>query len=138
MTIMQLFNIILFWVFFGFLASFIAKRKNRNPLGWFFIGFFFSLLGVLLVAILPNGRKRSLSPKKPLASTLPKRSESWMKMWYYLDRTHAQQGPLEFPDLIKEWKEKGISETSYIWGEGMQEWKKLSEMPDLVKEIEQS
>lgn len=61
-----------------------------------------------------------------------------MKMWYYLDSSHTQQGPFELPDLISKWRGNGISENSYVWGEGMGEWKKLSELPELIQEIERN
>lgn len=133
---MQLLNIILFWLFFGLLASHFAKKRGRHPLGWFFIGLFLGIIGVILLFVLPKVDKRTSAPKSP-PPTLPKRSEAWLKMWYYLDPNHACHGPLEFPDLIKKWKEKGICEKSFIWGEGMKEWQRLAELPDLVREFDQ-
>ena len=138
MAIMQLINIILFWLFFGLLASHFAKKRGRHPLGWFFIGLSLGIIGILLLFLLPKVEKRPQPPQKPLRPALPKRSESWLKMWYYLDPAHAQQGPVEFPDLIKKWRDKGIDEKSYVWGEGMKEWKRLSELPDLIREIDQA
>jgi len=139
MGIMQLINILLFWLFFGLLAAHFAKKRGRRPLGWFFIGFFLGFIGILILFLLPKIEKAELQPApRPLRPLLPKQSESWLKMWYYLDPVHAQQGPLEFPDLIKKWKENGLNEQSFIWGEGMKEWRRLSEMPDLLKEIEQA
>jgi MFS family permease len=137
MGIMQLINIVLFWLFFGFFASHFAKKRGRHPLGWFCVGLFLGVIGVLLLLLLPKVEKKSRPTPKPLRA-FSKRSESWLKMWYFLDPTHAQQGPFEFPDMIKKWKENGIDETSFVWGEGMKEWKRLSDMPDLMKEIEQA
>lgn len=133
---MQLLNLILFWVFFGCIASYLAKRRGRNPLAWFFIGLFLGVLGVLLVVILPNRiHHKPLAPPPP---SRPQRSEAWLKMWYYLDLTHAQQGPFEFPDFVKHLRENRLSETSYVWGEGMKEWKRLVEMPDLLREMDKA
>lgn len=137
MGIMQLLNIILLWVFLGFLASYIAKRRGRNPFVWFFAGLLLSIWGVILVLALPN-RKR---PFKPVASPplrRPQRNELWLKMWYYMDPTHQQKGPIELPDLAKLHKEKKLSETSFIWGEGMKDWKRLAELPDLLQEMDQA
>jgi MFS family permease len=134
MEIMQWLNILLFWLFFGTLSSHFAKRRGRNSRAWFYIGLLLGVIGVVLLFLLPKIDKPPVR-QKPLP---PKKSEAWLKMWYYLDPAHTQQGPLEFPDLIKKWKEKGISEKSYIWGEGMQEWRQLHELPDLLKEIEQA
>lgn len=138
MGIMQLLNLFLFWVFFGLLASHFAKKRGRRPLIWFFVGLSLGILGIALLFLIPKVEKRPVPAYKPLRPLLAKQSEAWLKMWYYLDPVHAQQGPFEFPDIIKKWKEKGLSGKSFIWGEGMQEWKRLSEMPDLIKEIEQA
>lgn len=59
-------------------------------------------------------------------------------MWYYLDPTHSQQGPFEFLDLAKLRKEEHLSERSFVWGEGMKEWKQLSELPHLTQEMDQA
>ncbi|MCC5831911.1 MAG: DUF4339 domain-containing protein [Chlamydiales bacterium] len=129
---MQLFNLLLFWVFFGCIASYLAKRRGRNPLAWFFLGLFLGILGVLLVVILPNRLHRL---RVPPSLPRPQRSEAWLKMWYYLDPAHSQQGPLEFPDLAKHLRENRLTESSLVWGEGMKEWKPLAEMPDLIQEM---
>jgi len=35
----------------------VAAGKNRNALGWFFIGFLFPLLGVILAIVLPPAQR---------------------------------------------------------------------------------
>lgn len=42
----------------GFLGSYISSEKNRGGAEGFFIGFLFSLLGVLILALLPNKSKK--------------------------------------------------------------------------------
>ena len=42
------------WLICAYVAYEIAKSKGRNPIVWSIIGFLFSILGVLLVAILPS------------------------------------------------------------------------------------
>lgn len=46
------------WIFWnaipGTIASLIAYYKGRNMFGWFFGGFFLNVLGIILVAVLPN------------------------------------------------------------------------------------
>lgn len=137
MTIMQLLNIILFWVFFGFLASYLAKKKGRNPAIWFLIGLTLGVIGVLLAWLLPAAQQKR--PMAPPAPRLRPKSDAWLKMWYYLDHTHQQQGPFDFADLIKILKRNEISEASFVWGEGMgSEWKKLAELPHILQEIRES
>ena len=42
------------WLICAYVAYEIAKSKGRDPITWVAIGFLFSILGVLLVAILPS------------------------------------------------------------------------------------
>jgi hypothetical protein len=135
MGMLQLFNLVLFWLFFGLLGSHFAKKRGRSQLAWFFIGLLTGIFGIATLFLLPKIAKKPLpSPKAPPSV---KRSDVWLKMWYYLDPSHAPQGPLPFPDLIKTWKEQRIGEATYIWGEGMTEWKRLRDEPDLIKEFDQ-
>lgn len=134
---MQLLYVILFWVLFGLLASHFAKKKGRNPFIWFFIGLTLGVFGVLLAWILPPA---ALKQPIPLPSSpLRPKSDAWLKMWYYLDHTHQQKGPFDFADFAKFLKKKDFSETSFVWGEGMgTEWKRLADLPDILKEIQES
>jgi len=38
----------------GVVGVIIAVSKGRNPVGWFFLCFFFPLIGIIIVAVLPN------------------------------------------------------------------------------------
>lgn len=38
----------------GAIAAAIANSKGRNAFGWFFAGFFIGLIGIIIVAVLPN------------------------------------------------------------------------------------
>ena len=38
----------------GLIATAIANSKGRNAIGWFFGGFFLGLIGIIIVAVLPN------------------------------------------------------------------------------------
>lgn len=39
----------------GLVCCLVAINVNRNPLGWFVIGFLFPLIGLILLAVLPAG-----------------------------------------------------------------------------------
>ncbi|NLT51437.1 MAG: hypothetical protein GXX85_11015 [Ignavibacteria bacterium] len=51
-------------VIFGAFCSFIAKEKNRDSAGWFFSGFFFSIIALLALIAIPTLDKTT-SFKKP-------------------------------------------------------------------------
>jgi hypothetical protein len=38
---------------FGTVTALLAHSKNRNPVGWFAIGFLFPLFGIILSIVLP-------------------------------------------------------------------------------------
>lgn len=135
---LQLINIVPFWLIFGALGAHFAKKRGRIPLAWFGIGLMMGIFGLAMLFLLPKIEKKPLRTLTANVMPPPKRSDSWLKMWYYLDPTHIQQGPFEFSDLIKAWKEKHLSDTTYIWGEGMSEWQRLRDQPNLVRELDQA
>ena len=44
-------------IIIGGFSGFIAKEKNRDQAGWFFLGFLFSLLAVIAIAAVPKLEK---------------------------------------------------------------------------------
>jgi hypothetical protein len=38
----------------GAIAAVVASGKGRSPIGWFFLGFLLGLIGIVIVAVLPN------------------------------------------------------------------------------------
>lgn len=46
----------------GLVSCLVAANKQRNPIGWFFIGALFPLLGIILSIVLPPGGDRTLEP----------------------------------------------------------------------------
>jgi hypothetical protein len=141
MTIMQLINLFLMALFLGSLNAYIAKRQGRPQLPWFFASFTLGVLGLVLYFIYPSlfsyfeaRRPREVPP--PLSPQHQSRTEAWLKHWYYIDDHREQKGPIEFPDLIQNWKNKQLNDASFVWGEGMKEWKTLSELPEVKKEFE--
>ena len=43
---------LLYVICFGVVTSLAAKSRNRDPLGWFFIGFLFGLFGLIAVLVM--------------------------------------------------------------------------------------
>jgi len=46
-------------IVFGLLGRYIAKQKNRSGAEGFWLGVFFSALGVIIVALLPTKEEKS-------------------------------------------------------------------------------
>ena len=47
----------LVWLFFGIFSSLLASNKNRNVIGWFFIGFLFGPFGLLFAFFMKDGNE---------------------------------------------------------------------------------
>lgn len=39
---------------FGIICALIANSKGRNPIGWFFIGFFLGIIGLIIALVASN------------------------------------------------------------------------------------
>lgn len=110
----------------GSISAYLAARQGRNPYLWFFIGFFFGLVGLVTIFFVPKIQKE----KKGEARTPV--TESFIvgptdKFWYYLDPAHKQMGPLSFTALNRAWKEGKVKSTTFVWNEEFSEWKPLQD-----------
>ena len=47
-------EITFFWMVCAVVTAIIASAKNRNVLGWFLVGLFIGIFGIVLVALLPG------------------------------------------------------------------------------------
>ncbi|MDE3045192.1 MAG: DUF4339 domain-containing protein [Verrucomicrobiota bacterium] len=115
----------------GLLSAYIAHRRGRNPLGWFAIGFFFGLLGILAIFFAPPSRKEKekempSQPIKPVPK--PYLFGPINKFWYYLDPSHQQVGPMSYEAVSNAWKEGKISPKTFVWNEDLEEWKPLQDL----------
>ena len=135
-TKMQLLNLLLFSGVMGLLCSHLAKKRGKHPLIWFSMGFLFGIFGLILLYIVPTFSKQEVKRPAYKAPKPVERSDAWIRMWYYLDPMQKQVGPIEFPEFIDRVRSKKVEEETFVWSEGMKEWKKLSDLPDEVsKEI---
>ena len=114
-----------FWLIQGSIAAYYAKRKGRNPYLWFALGCVFGILGILAVFFLKNPPKESpaVQPEaKPAPKSLPHR------LWYYLDQKTQQIGPISTNALEDAFREGKIEPSTYVWHEGMENWKLWKEV----------
>jgi hypothetical protein len=58
-------------VFAGCISADLASGKHRDALGWFFIGFLFPLLGVILAIVLPPNPVERETARAPAAVAPP-------------------------------------------------------------------
>lgn len=135
-----------FWLLTGAATGHFAKQRGRDPVIWFLIGIFLGLLGLLLLFIMPvvsdAEQKESMEGASQSSSSLFEESfheeepaklkhDFLIKDWFYLDETRKQLGPVSF-DIIKgAWKEGKIGPSTFLWSEGMENWKKLENLHEM-------
>ena len=69
---------IILGILFGFTCMNMAKSKGRDGAGWFLIGFFFGLLGVILIVVMPEIKKKNIymaGRKRPIKKRKKKKSK---------------------------------------------------------------
>jgi hypothetical protein len=89
----------------GWVTSYFAKKRGRNPVTWFFIGAFFGLLGLLALFLMPaiKIQKEVLVPvvghgqqqfTPEFTQFTPVVTDEFAgKEWFYLDEHLKHQGP---------------------------------------------
>lgn len=131
----------------GFVCMNVAKKRGRDPRAWYALGLFFSIFALAFLLLVPskkmvlaaaqaneqkeqNTKDKEEELKNSFNNTLEARK------WYYLDTNNKQIGPVDFT-TIKEGKLKGlISSSTYLWSEGMLDWKKFDNLSYLRTELE--
>jgi hypothetical protein len=138
-----------YFILIGTVTALIAHRKRgRQALPWFFLGFFFGCLAIIALFMLPQRTTPSqpvcvrapLSTPKPGPSFKSISSPSTPmveELWYFLAEDRAQIGPVSFYGLKQCYKEGRLTTSSYVWNAGLEEWKKLEELPDYVSLLEE-
>ncbi len=148
-------NMLLSFILLLIIASFTAyyaSRKGRNPLLWFIIGILLGIFAPLILLFFPAVKPDQVDNGMPTMTVLPpdpdhqqlpqpppapadlKRQEEEEKLWYYLDQNHQQEGPVSSVALRELWNRGQLEVNSYVWTNGMEQWEKVDNLPEL-KEI---
>ncbi|MCH9634171.1 MAG: hypothetical protein S4CHLAM7_09140 [Chlamydiae bacterium] len=130
-------------VIFGFICSNIARKRNKNSMLWFQLGFFFGVLALIALLLL-SLKNKSKDPKLAEETVALSNSSSILteplhiedktsttldqRDWYYLDSAHKQAGPISFSKLKEDVKTSAISGTTLLWSEGMENWVPLNKL----------
>lgn len=124
MTLLFYITISLFW---GWITARFAQKKGLNPRNWYIAGVLFCALAFIVVLF---QRKKSLKVPGPVykPKLIPTYPSQQGNLWYYLDKTGQQFGPISFQTLTRAWEDKKIQEESYVWNENLENWKKFKEV----------
>src|ERR1700735_1974676 len=126
---MQYFYSFLFGLVNAFICAYFAKKRGRNSLYWFMGGVFFGLFALGTLFLLPI-RKIAAQVKSDASAPLLQAvaPEQASKLWYYLDQTKQQYGPMSLDALGKAWNDGKLHVHSLVWNEDLESWKKLEEV----------
>lgn len=130
----------------GFITSYFAQQRGRNPIIWFLIGIGLGIFGFILLFIFPDLSKAAKQEKtyKPQedkdtievsAEKVSSHPEDLSHDWFYLDTKQQQQGPMPFAALKKYWDEKRIDQFTYVWREGLNSWVRIENISELLKPL---
>lgn len=139
--------IILFIISIG--AAYYAEKKGRNPMIWFIIGLLISVFALIILYLLPpierenedefevkrNQGFSNYKPNSSLGETMSDKLPEEDTLWYYLDSNHAQFGPVSIVALKELWDTGRLNLESYVWSQGMENWKKVDELENLKKAL---
>jgi hypothetical protein len=135
----------------GTLTAYIGWKRGRNPTFWFIMGIFFGWLGFVVVYFLPKQEEvlkqreeelgkiqkkeepLSLEKIEPVIEPVKDAPHSQETNWFYLNKEHQTQGPVLASTIEELWKKQEITRASFVWKEGMQDWKRVEELSDLYQ-----
>ncbi len=121
------------WVLLGVVTSHFAEKRGRNPKTWFLIGMFFGLLGLLVLFLLPSFSVPTEQIKpSPSNLTLPLAiADVEDTQWFYINDSKKQQGPISFTIIKDMVLKKELTDRSYVWCEGMDQWNRIESIAEL-------
>lgn len=147
----------LMWMLMGLATGYLAQQRGRDPYIWFALGLFFGILALLALVLLPQVRSPEEMEADRKNEEIIKLREKQMqeqekiedapdlqpqsiqtKEWFYLDKSRQQQGPHSFYVITELWENGDITAHSYVWAEGMPEWKHVNDIPELLTALEQN
>lgn len=138
---MEILLTVALWILMGTATSYFAHQRGRDPFAWFLIGMLLGILGFLLLFLLPRAEPPKEDPEfelEELVGEIPKPvpQESYrFKDWFYLDDKQKQFGPLNFQHLRKIWEQGKLSDSTFVWSEGMQDWRKIQDLPGFKENL---
>ena len=150
-------DVLLSFILLLLIASFTAyyaNRKGRHPVLWFIIGILLGLFAPLILLFLSSVKDQASSDGSPTMNVsnphpaLKEFSQTQLetqslspdneKLWYYLDQEHQQMGPVSIIALKSLWNRGLLELTSYVWSDGMEQWERIENLPELKASLDHS
>jgi hypothetical protein len=112
----------------GLISAYMAHRRGRNPVVWFFVGFAFGIAGIFAFFFAPSTLSKKQAAASPKPMPQPYLHGPIGKFWYYLDSSREQQGPMSYDAISRIWRDGKISPDTWVWHEELPDWKPLHEL----------
>lgn len=118
----------------GTITAYLAKGRGRDPTKWFFIGLLCGVFGLIALFFFPvigpeDEKQQQQPPVAPPVVDAPVAA----KRWFYLDVKHDTLGPVAEDALQGLFQDETITSRTYMWSEGMEGWKRLEDLPELLE-----
>jgi len=119
----------------GAISAFLAKKRGKNPVLWFFLGMLFGVFGIFFLFFQRppsnshpyQNNSRNTDPNTlditPKLASLAKKD-----FWYYLDDKKNQVGPLSQEKLVENYKKGEIKDNTYVWNDTLEDWKRIEDL----------
>lgn len=140
---MYVFIAILLNILIAFMTSRLAEGRGRNPANWFLYGILFGLFATAFLFLLPPiaaeekpSRTRNIQDREAPPSNLSNNPFD-DKEWFYLNDLGQQAGPVSFTVLRRLWNEGNLHSSTYVWAEGMEEWRKVEAIANMESSLGQ-
>ena len=126
---------LLLGILIGGITAYIAQIRGRNLFLWFGLGVLLGVFALLILLLLPSEREEEIEMQKKMKEE-QKESEIFTNaIWHFLDKEHKNQGKGAFEEVKKNWEEGSIDPATLVWAEGMGEWEKIENVPELIKNL---
>lgn len=149
LTTGQFIIIFLVSIVFAFICGYYSEKKGRSSIAWFILGFLFTFYALIVLFFLSPIKKDDaqftmtvLPPDPALKDELDlqplpsfERYKEENQLWYYLNDNHEQIGPVSMIALRDLWNRGLLEINNYVWSEGMENWEKIENLPDLKKAL---
>jgi hypothetical protein len=141
---MQMLIVLMFWIFWGSLTSYLAKRRGRDPVAWFLLGMALQVIALIILYVLPSLEKMEtteleLNEDEQMAGfEFPDPVKDFQnKEWFYVNADRVQHGPFTFEELQRKWADGEMSKLSYVWADGMADWCRVVDFPHFEASVNQ-
>ncbi|MCE5293795.1 MAG: DUF4339 domain-containing protein [Chlamydiales bacterium] len=119
----------------GTLTGYLAKGRGRDPIKWFLIGMLCGIFALIALYLFPVVEQKEVTQTLPPIAPKPVEDELSAKPWFYLDEKHVRYGPEPLDTLKLRFKDGDITKRTYVWTDGMEGWKRLEELPDILESM---